>query len=453
MLSGAALQNKLSNSIHVFATTEAIGELTTLDALNKLIELYPTYPDPARDNQGQALPNPAPEVYANTEEKRLELLRRRLRNILAAETLATTLLCDKAFELQVLLARGFPVNNADIITLDEFQKNDKLIFLSSGTVFEKASAENFFNKALSRDGDGRYIDLNRDRLSDRELASLAEQGLERFSSLIDEEIRSTYYGRGKKIGRILGSVIAISLFAFLLVSSTVLFPPLLTLPLCVIAACALFASSDSEPSNLMRMYGAGAGVAIFAALVSLIFPPVMALFAASALISSSAAAAAVSFVGTVGVSFIMPALMIGAALARRILFPDITFYDALFKITNFPHVVIKKVCSTIGGLIGKGIQHITDYFNPPPAPQPVELLMPANNAETVVVNNNSNVLINISLGIDSPSPRREIMSLDAPQVEPEEKDTPHYEKGFVDVLGDNPIDVLCGNAFTMMRHA
>ncbi len=447
MLSGTALQEQLSAKIHVFAGTETIGELTILDALNKLIELYPTYPEPPSIVDGVRVPaaDPVPASYDNTEEQRLALLRRRLRNIMAAESPAIKVLCDRAFELQMLLARGFPLNHADIITLEDFEKDEALIFLSSGTVISKASAENYFSKSHSRDNDGNYVDLNNTVLSSRELASLHAQQLKALSSY-DEITPTSYYSHGKLFGRRLAYAITITAFVCLLWSG--IFPPLLALPLCIITASALYASEDMESSSLMRMYGAAAGVTIFAALITVLFPPLAGLLAAASLISTGAAAAAVSFVMTVGTATILPALMFGVAALRRIFSPELSFHDALFKISNFPHVIITTVCVTLGGLIGKGIGYIKDYFNPPLPPQPVSLLVPADQGAPVV-SLNSNALIHNSLGIDPSGPHPQSMEANEPRVEQEEHVT---LCDTVSEMYDAPLEALSGNAFAIMRH-
>jgi hypothetical protein len=438
MLSGAALHKKLTDCIHVFADTENLGELTILETLNKLIELYPIFPDPVRNTLGARVPDPPPEDYPNTVEKRLELLRRRLRNIIAAETSENKLLCDKAFQLQMILARGFPVNSdVDIITQYEFKKNSKLVFLSNGTVFIKSSAQDYFSRSISRSGND-YIDLNRESLSQRELASLTAQGIEGFSVYALKP--SSLPEWGKYIGNILGTVITLALFLFV-IFATGLFPPLLTFPMVVLAGFSLFASASLESSDMLRIYAPIAGITLIAALISLVFPPVLALIAATSLITSSTAAAVVTFVNTTGLGLIMPALMAGVALARHLRFPEISFNDALFKILNYPHVVIQTVCAKVGKGIGKGIQRIANYFNPPRD----ELLIPANNA--VAVDIHSHAFINYALEIEiTAASQQQLMPIQPTPAATAEKEPSQ------NIMEHDPLATLCNDAYSMMRH-
>jgi|GEM_PF-2014116 len=97
--------------------------------------------------------NRKPDAKNTAEKKALEEIRKYLREeIIKKETLETRALCDQAFQLQLMLAKHWPVNTIDeegcevidLISLDPINTLDEAIPLSSGYLILKTSLTQFY---------------------------------------------------------------------------------------------------------------------------------------------------------------------------------------------------------------------------------------------------------------------------------------------------------------------
>jgi hypothetical protein len=352
MLSREALDIELVDAIRYFSPEEVVlTNLSTVDLLEKLIRLLPDIE-----------PNPAYAV--GVMQDRTVILRRLLRVILEKEEEideAPEQYCDKVFDLQLTLAKAFPISLIDRVTQENVDTTAPLVFFSNGEVHLKTSAKAFYLQEGCYNSAGEYLDFNNSPMSKREIISLLKQGI-RFI-----EAPSSAERVGKKIGRALGITAIICTYfgmAFFLTLPLLL----ITLLTGIFSAIASYFSTTLLTTGRAFSVGLAAGVVVLGVL-SIAFPPIAGLLVTLGLIGSSTATSACAYFAATVLPMIIAPVLVGVTMITsyitRISIPDVLALTAVL-----PSMAIVMVIEKVGGFIGRGLNAIGKFLHIIPSSLP-----------------------------------------------------------------------------------
>ena len=295
--------------------------------------LAPLNPAEISEPEEKAEENPAPPAEAEapltSEEietnKKLTLLRDRLRNILASE-LSKRLsksFCDEVFALQILLARISPVNKSgptkflDVVEYDDIEgmydenkSPDTLpVFFSDGTAMSRSSAQAYFGKLGCYNKERQLKDINNNVLSARDIKSIKDQHV----TIIPRPSSEALYAHNNDMtaGMILGYKIgiAVSITVWLMALFSVPALPVFSLAALLVGVVAAVYSGNNM--NPLTGFVLGFGFVTFVGgLVNVVLTPVLAITSAFNL---HAAIGIESLFNSLIIPYLVPALVLGAA--------------------------------------------------------------------------------------------------------------------------------------------
>jgi hypothetical protein len=346
LLSREALTTKLKDAIITFAPMWHGEDISLEYYLDELLDLLSDDEIPLdTDNLPAATPL----------EQKIIILRRQLNKILTLEYTEhfDKPFCDRIFDLQILLARAFPTNTKiDENTWEDPLHSDMhfnfttsdLIAFSNGVILPTELAQQYYDNDTGYDQSGRPRDINNKVLSIRELKSLENQGI------VIDLLRQPKTNWTSTIGTLAGNIIGMGLA----IAGAFFFPPL---PILYGTAFGLgflaYAYNDNSLGDF-KGFLAGYGIIfLFGGLLSVGFPPLLTLLVAKSVISAAAAATIGTFVKTVALPYLFPAITLAIGIAKSYLSNE-SLALSFYKIVDaFFHKIPVAICTWIADKVNK----------------------------------------------------------------------------------------------------